>query len=253
MNGELRDIEFSGGKLIVMESGEKGNLYIENSLVHLGDVFLDGISFYNKVGFAMGDQKNEFFSLYYSLNNGKSWNPCHGKVDAKMGENGFAASGSTVHCVNDTTFVFVTGGMESNLYKSTNRGNQWEKNSIPFEKNESSGAFSLAYKSEFEMVVVGGDYQHPERNYMNCFITKNGGANWDIPINGPSGYRSCILFSKGIYYTCGTNGFEYSKDGGFNWINVNSNNYISMCFMNDSLIITTNKNKIHIYPLNQFK
>jgi hypothetical protein len=253
ISGELRDVDFSGGKLICMESGEIGFIYVQNSRIQLGNVFLNGISFYENVGFAMGDQVDGYFSLFYTINSGESWSPCSGKIIATIGENGFAASGSSVRCINDSTFIFVTGGSVSNFYKSTNRGVTWEKYPIPFLGSESSGAFSFVYTSQNQVVVVGGNYQETENKNRNCFVSHNGGVDWVVPQNGPSGYRSCVLYSNGIYFTCGTNGLEYSKDGGKNWIHINANNYISMCFTKNELFVSTNENKIHIYKLNQFQ
>lgn len=254
INVELRDMEFSNEKLICMESGENGNIYLSNGVhVNLGEVFLDGIDFYKNVGFVMGDQVDNCFSLFYSVNNGKSWNICTGKVKSNIGENGFAASGSTVHCLNDSTFIFVSGGSESNFYKSTNRGNSWSKYPIPFEKGESSGAFSISFQSEKECVVVGGDYQRPDYDVNNCFISRDGGVSWNKPNKGPYGYRSCVLYHKGIYFSCGTNGLDYSLDQGENWKKVNKTNYLSMAVFKNTLAVTTSENKIHLYKLEGFQ
>jgi hypothetical protein len=254
INGELRDLEFSSDQLICMESGENGNIYLSNGIkINLGKVFLDGIDFYKNVGFAMGDQVDNCFSLFYSLNNGETWILCPEKVKSNTNENAFAASGSTVHCLNDSTFIFVSGGSESNIFKSTNRGNSWSKFPIPFEKGESSGAFSISFQSEKECVVVGGDYQKPDYALNNCFISKDGGKSWTKPNKGPCGYRSCVLYHNGIYFSCGTNGLDYSLDQGENWKKVNQTNYLSMSIFKNTLAITTSENKIHLYKLELFQ
>jgi Neuraminidase (sialidase) len=39
-----------------------------------------------------------------------------------------------------------------------------------------------------------------------------------------------VIYTDGIYYACGTNGMDYSKDGGETWQNLNDFNTFSMAF-----------------------
>lgn len=252
-SGEFRDIEFSNGKMIVMESGDEGYIYTLKDSTHFPKVFLDGMSFYKKTGFLMGDQVDGYLSLYFSTNSGKNWFPCEGKINAAINENGFAASGTTVHCMNDSTFVFVSGGGASNLYKSKDAGKTWTKYSIPFPNSESSGPFSLAYNTKNELVVVGGDYTKPNDSTSTCFISKNGGTDWISPTSSPNGYRSCVIHHKGIYFACGTNGLDYSLDGGLNWKLVNKKSYFALKIHKDKLAATTPNSSIELFDLELFK
>jgi photosystem II stability/assembly factor-like uncharacterized protein len=250
--GEFRDIEFSKGKLIVMESSNNGVIYLKNHQTHFPNVFLDGMSFNKNTGFLMGDQLNGYLSLYYSINSGSNWLPCEGKVKASENENAFAASGSTVHCFNDSTFIFVSGGGSSNFYKSTNKGKSWLKYPIPFVQSESSGPFSMAYNSENEIVVVGGDYTNPDDSTSTCFISKNGGKDWISPNTSPKGYRSCVIHQNGVYFTCGTNGLDYSKDGGINWKSFSNNSYFALAISKNKLVATTPNSSIELFNLELF-
>jgi photosystem II stability/assembly factor-like uncharacterized protein len=251
--GEFRDIEFSKGKIIVMESGDEGYIYSKKYFSHFPKVFLDGMSFYNNTGFLMGDQVDGYLSLYFSTNSGKNWSPCVGKINASVNENGFAASGTTVHCVNDSTFIFVSGGGASNFYKSTDKGKSWFKSPIPFPHSESSGPFSMAYHSIDDLIVVGGDYTKPNDSTSTCFISKNGGKNWISPTSSPKGYRSCVIYYDGIYFSCGTNGLDYSIDGGMNWKYFNTNSYFALSIFENKLVATTPKSSIELFDLEIFR
>jgi photosystem II stability/assembly factor-like uncharacterized protein len=253
--GELRDIELVNHQILTMQSGDSGlvvNLST-NKRHDFHSVFLDGMDFYGNSGFLMGDPINDTFSLFFTINNGKTWNPCKGKILAEKGEAGFAASGSTVHCLNDSTFMFVSGGLKSRIFISTNHGNSWKDSPIPFPVSESTGPFSITCLGKEHFIAVGGDYKLPNDSLSTCFISTNGGKSWVEPIQRPLGYRSCIIAYKNMLFTCGTNGLDYSLDSGFNWIALNQLNYLSLTIFKDKLIATTASNSIHLFDLKKFK
>lgn len=250
--GEFRDIEFSNGNMIVMESGDEGFIYLKNKAIPFPKVFLDGMSFNNNTGFLMGDQVNGYLSIYYTTDSGKNWLPCQGKIKAVENENAFAASGTTVHCLNNSTFMFVSGGGASNFYKSTDKGKTWFKSPIPFVHSESSGPYSMAYKTNNELVVVGGDYTKPNDSTSTCFISKNGGKDWISPKTSPNGYRSCIIHHNGVYFSCGTNGLDYSMDGGINWKSFDKKSYFALSIYKNYLVATTPNSSIELFNLTFF-
>ncbi len=253
--GELRDIELLHNQVVCMQSGDSGLVVnLKTKKRHDFDsVFLDGMDFYGKSGFLMGDPINDTFSLFFTMNNGKTWNPCKGKILAKKGEAGFAASGTTVHCLNDSTFMFVSGGLQSRFFISTNFGATWNNYTIPFPESESSGPFSIVPFGKDHFIVVGGDYKRPNKNDSTCFISTDGGKSWIEPIKPPIGYRSCIIANKNMLFTCGTNGLDYSLDGGMNWININNLNYLSLTIFRNKLVATTSSHSIHLFDLNNFE
>jgi hypothetical protein len=253
--GELRDIELVQNQIFCMQSGDSGlvvNLST-NKRHDFHSVFLDGMDFYGNSGFLMGDPIKDTFSLFFTINNGKTWNPCKGKILAEKGEAGFAASGSTVHCLNDSTFMFVSGGLKSRFFISTNFGTTWNNYSIPFPESESTGPFSIVPLGKEHFIAVGGDYKLPNDRLSTCFISTNGGKSWIEPIKRPLGYRSCIIAYKNMLFTCGTNGLDYSLDSGFNWIALNQLNYLSLTIFKDKLIATTASNSIHLFDLKKFE
>jgi photosystem II stability/assembly factor-like uncharacterized protein len=224
----------SGDEGLVIQTDWEGksntSFYLKTTAnKELKNVFLDGIAIEKKLGFLMGDPIDGYFTLYFSTNAGEHWNPCSGKIKAFDGEAGFAASGSTVQ-IHAGVFYFVSGGLKSRIHLSKNKGKTWESTEIPFESKDSAGPFSLAIKDKLNMCVVGGDYTKASGIEKNCFFTKDGGKSWQASTTPPSGYRSCVIYTDGIYYACGTNGMDYSTDNGLKWQKLNGLNTFSMAF-----------------------
>jgi hypothetical protein len=256
---EMRDLAFVGENLFGMQSGTYGILaktdgkkfldYIIPSGNIWYGVFLDGMDFKKNTGFIMGDPKDGFFSLSYSLDGGITWKACEGKIPNLEGEAGFAASGTNVQVLNDSTFVFVSGGKKSRYFLSKDRGKTWEWTSLPFLTNSTSGAFSIHMINEKEGVLVGGDYANPDLNLNVAYYTDDGGKFWMNAEVQPRGYRSCVIFKNGVYYTCGTNGIDVSLDMGKEWIPFAEGNFFSMCADEKHLYATMKDGKIKVMEL----
>lgn len=256
---EMRDLAFVGENLFGMQSGTYGILaktdgkkfldYIIPSGNIWYGVFLDGMDFMKNTGFIMGDPKDGFFSLSYSLDGGITWKTCEGKVPNLEGEAGFAASGTNVQVLNDSTFLFVSGGKKSRYFLSKDQGKTWEWTSLPFLTNLTSGAFSIHMINEKEGVLVGGDYANPDLNLNVAYYTDDGGKFWMNAEVQPRGYRSCVIFKNGVYYTCGTNGIDVSLDMGKEWIPFAEGNFFSMCADEKHLYATMKDGKIKVMEL----
>ncbi|MFT5777934.1 MAG: photosystem II stability/assembly factor-like uncharacterized protein [Crocinitomicaceae bacterium] len=254
---EMRDIERSGSNLIGIQSGDNGKLVLLNTgggakIVELPEwkgAFFDGISFLGKRGFLMGDPMNGKFMLYHSNDGGVSWEPTKASIPAFKGEAGFASSGSNVQVINDSTYVFVSGGEKSYFYKTTDNGNNWKGVVLPYYPGESSGAFSVHFSSDSIGVIVGGDYQNFDLKLNTAYYTTDGGESWYNAENEPRGYRACTHESNGIYYACGRNGIDFSYDNGINWIPFANGAYYSLGSNETKLIATTKEGKIQIFDL----
>lgn len=256
---EMRDLDFTGEYLLGMQSGTYGLLaktdgkmfidYITSSNSSWIGTFLDGMDFYGKTGFMMGDPKDGFFSLFYSTDGGMNWMECPEKLKANEGEAGFAASGTNVQVLNDSTFIFVSGGKKSRFFKSTDRGNTWKITSLPYLTSESSGAFSIKMISEDIGVIVGGDYANPDLDMNTCFYTDDGGQFWLNAEDQTRGYRSCVIYAQNVFYACGTNGIDYSTDNGISWKAFAHGNFFSMCADENVLYATIPSGSFQIFEL----
>lgn len=265
---EIRDIQSSfRNEVVAMQTGINGAIiFIDSSgkrtrtpFYENNDttksIFLDGMSFAGNVGFLMGDPINSHFSLYKTKDFGRTWTPCEGKIKAHSGEAAFAASGSTVEIINGD-FSFVSGGLKSRYFISSDMGESWSFFEIPFSSCESCGAYSMCYlpkkSSNFEkdskkIVVVGGDYSKPNESKNTCYYSLNGGKTWKKPKNSPNGYRSCVIEANGILYCCGTSGIDYSKDFGKTWNSLSKENCFTLVANETSILATSTNGKILVF------
>ncbi len=256
---EMRDIEFCGDHLFGMQSGSygvlaktDGNQFVDfvlgsNNVWH--GVFLDGMAFYDSIGFAMGDPKNGFFTLAFSTDCGNTWNACEGKVEHFPDEAGFAASGTNVQVLNDSTFIFVSGGKKSRFFRSNDRGKTWSITSLPYLTSTTSGAFSVLMLDNKYGVIVGGDFANPDMNLNVAYITDDGGKFWMNSSKQPRGYRSCVIEANGILYSCGTTGIDISFDKGDTWIAFADGNFFTMCADEDQLYATMKDGQVKVMEL----
>lgn len=255
---EIRDIEFANGNLFGMQSGSFGVLAKTDKKKFIDfiiperiwiETFLDGMDFHDNIGFIMGDPKKGYFSLYKSEDSGNTWKECETKLSAYEGEAGFAASGTNVQVLNDSTFYFVSGGRKSRFFKSTDRGKTWKITSLPYMTSESSGAFSICMANDSVGVIVGGDYANPDLCLNTCFYTDDGGKFWLNPNVQTRGYRSCVIYSKGVFYAAGTNGLDFSTDNGLTWKPFAHGNFIALTSDEKHLYATIPNGSFQIFEL----
>jgi hypothetical protein len=251
---ELRDIQIIGDEIVAIQSGTTGlAVHLKNNTLEIeklqiwDSVFLDGIDGTNNIAFMMGDPIQNVFSLYKYEKN--KWEKCIGNIAALEGEAGFSASGTNVQVLNDSTFIFVSGGSQSRYFKSSNKGKTWSSKLLPFEQGEGIGAFSVCFKDDLTGVVVGGNYTQPNNKMKNAFYTKDGGKTWEIATISPNGYRSAVHFKQGVFYTCGTNGLDYSLDYGKTWFSISKNCFFAMTSDNENLYLTSKNGIIEVIKL----
>ncbi|MBI1837911.1 MAG: hypothetical protein HYR91_11670 [Flavobacteriia bacterium] len=230
---ELRDIHFFRNEILAMQSGSTGLIIHSSKNINFiektskwENVFLDGFDVKDSIAFMMGDPINGFFSLYKNVSN--KWELCEGKIAAIEGEAGFAASGTNVQIVNDSTFIFVSGGAQSRFFKTMNQGKTWTSISLPFDKGDGIGAFSVHFKDNLNGVIVGGNYLKPTETIHTSFYTKDGGLTWNLSKTNVNGYRSAVCYFNKRYYACGTNGIDFSKDNGKTWEKLSDGNYFAI-------------------------
>ncbi len=225
---------------IIMSSGTPARIYktidggCDWSLVWEDtrpEYFLDAMTFSDeKNGWILGDPINGKWLVLHTTDGGKSWNTLAEKnlPSASDGEAAFAASGTNIQWMDGHLF-FISGGAYSKLYHTANEGNTWDSYFLPMSGGKSKGAFSFIMTSPESGIVVGGDYEKPEEEYENCYVTKDGGKKWiAVKALSPKGYRSCIA-ERGnkLFVTVGTNGSDISENGGLVWENISRQGFNS--------------------------
>ncbi|AFL84056.1 BNR/Asp-box repeat protein [Belliella baltica DSM 15883] len=227
---DFRDIEgLDATSAIAVSAGQPAVIYKtidsgatwEKKYEGPGTAFLDGISFYkNQKGYAIGDPIDGKWMVLETIDAGETWTWLESSPMAEPGEGSFAASGSTILTDQDHIW-FTSGGIKSKVYMSADGGHDWEITDTPIIQGEpSQGIFSISKLDNNNLIAVGGDYLQPDLAYNNTIYSMEVGKNWElISTTFPSGYRSGVTYFPRFHWviSVGTNGSDYSVDGGINW------------------------------------
>lgn len=227
---DFRDIEgldantaiaISAGQPAVIYKTEDSGTTWQRQFEGPETAFLDGISFYkNMRGYAIGDPIDGQWMVLETLDAGETWTWLETSPMAEPGEGSFAASGSTILTDQDHIW-FTSGGLKSKVYLSEDRGHSWKISNTPIIQGEpSQGIFSLTKLDNNNLIAVGGDYLQPDLALNNTINSNEMGRNWElVSTSFPSGYRSGVTYFPRFHWAIavGTNGSDYSVDGGINW------------------------------------
>lgn len=262
---DFRGIQaFDSQTAIVMSSGpgDQSRLYKTTDGCHTWklvftnpdkDGFWDALSLSKVYGYLVGDPVNGTFAIFESTDGGDTWSRRiaskrgpHGEgcrldeFPAKDKEASFAASNQAL-LGSFQYFAFVTGGSVARLAYTDHFDLDFAlcHDSAKFIKlplmqgSTSSGAFAIAAvqgQGFFppRVMVVGGDFQHPNDAHRNALLIKSREglhvpftSYFDLvtPTTPPHGYRSAVTYdpTQNLWITVGPNGTDISRDDGRNW------------------------------------
>ncbi|MFY8020260.1 MAG: WD40/YVTN/BNR-like repeat-containing protein [Bacteroidia bacterium] len=248
---DFRDIEaFSEKKAVMMSSGfpalilytEDGGLSWKESFRSADSaVFLDGMDFWNaRQGVVFGDPINGHFFIMTTNDGGKTWKEfdVSSMPLTKEGEAAFAASGTSIRCLKNGDFAFVSGGAVSRFYYYHKQNKKWDITDIPIVQGKNSqGAFSFAAleKDEYNeglFCFVGGDYLQDslEEDLSNSAWFRSNPPLWFRKkyVQNTHGYRSCVESINSYYLICcGTSGVDISASTGVEkyWKNLSQDSF----------------------------
>lgn len=257
-NLDFRDIHaFNSNEAVIMSSGDGCKIYKTKDqckswqLVYENNaegIFFDGMDFWDdKNGIAFSDPINNQLFIITTNDGGDTWQELTGISipNTLEGEAGFAASGTGITCVGDSTvFIGTGGGAISRIFKSTNRGKTWSVTNTTMRSGEASGIYSMTFTNKNRGVAIGGNYLDSASTKGNCVITINGGQTWLNPESLPSGYKSCVADNgEGVLIATGRTGVDVSFDNGYNWKHVSDDAYYS-CVIKGKDGWLTGKNKM---------
>jgi photosystem II stability/assembly factor-like uncharacterized protein len=223
-----------------VDGGQNWNLIYSNNQE---GIFFSSMEFWDQDnGIAVSDPVKGNWIIIITRDGGKTWE----KVPVKripapvQGEALFAASGTCITLHGDMVW-FASGGPVARVYRSLDRGHNWEVFNTPVLCGESStGIFSIAFKDKRQGIIVGGDYQKPQQTTKNAALTFDGGKTWHLVKDSPpNGFRSCVAYlsldKESLLITTGPSGSDYSLDGGRTWTNFETYGYHSFSFVKNSL------------------
>jgi photosystem II stability/assembly factor-like uncharacterized protein len=226
---DFRDIEgLDAATAIAVSSGQPAVIYKtkdggktwEKKFQGSDKDFFDGMIFHKNDGYVIGDVVDGLWRIVKSKDFGETWTISETSPKGKEGSGSFAASGSGI-MVNEDELWFISGGEESNLYYSPDRGFHWSVFSTPILQGKASqGAFSISLIDNNILFAVGGDFLNENSTEKNAMISLDKGRSWQL-LDGipPSGYRSGVTYYPFHHWliTVGPNGSDFSKNGGKNW------------------------------------
>jgi hypothetical protein len=237
-DGSFDALSFSGTNHV--DFSHPGNPLLRTRVLH-PDIGHHELSEY---GYLLGDPVDGSFRTFHTYDRGSTWLNSGDKFVAKGGETAFAASNQSLVTMQDNfdNMLFITGGSVSRLlynYDGCDFDGLWCYRYTPSvhlplaHGNETSGAVAMAIlpnynfqvKFPYTIVIVGGDYKHPEATtgsaatvYFVGLRALLGRQAWAAH-TPPHGFRSAVAYDEAAktWITVGPNGTDISTDDGRNW------------------------------------
>jgi len=222
-------------------------------------VFYDSMKFWNvNEGIAMGDPQNGCFSIIKTNDAGKTWQKaeCENMPKALDKEAAFAASNSNL-AVHNNHVWFVTGGSNSRVFHSKDKGLNWDAFSTPMTSGgQMTGIYAVDFYNNKLGVMIGGDWNNKGSNEKNKAITQDGGKTWHLLSNGSGpGYCSDIIFIPNTQgkalVAVGTPGIWWSGNQGKSWSQLSKEGFYTVYMKNANEGYLAGKNKVSRFTLNR--
>lgn len=213
-------IAVSAGEPAVIYKTTDGGTSWQLKSQQAAPAFLDGIYFVDRLrGYVLGDPVDGRWMILETQDGGENWMALETAPAAVPGEGGFAASSSSLVAFGEYIF-FGSGGSESNLWQSADRGKTWTKFVSPLTQGEASqGIFALCVLENSTLLALGGDYLKPDGRSGTASIFSLEKGVWSDLGDLLGGYRSGGTYSEQNDWVIavGTNGSDISLDQGKNW------------------------------------
>jgi photosystem II stability/assembly factor-like uncharacterized protein len=189
--------------------------------------FWDAIQYWNKdQGVILGDPVDGVFTVLTVSSSGSELSKVlmPSRFDARN-FGAFAASNSALALGansnhGETPLLWIGMGGKGGTKVLLHTRHVWTESPVPMASgSDSSGIYSLSFKSPRIGVAVGGDYEKPNEAAGTAAWTADGGRHWTAATQPPHGYRSAVAWdaASGAWIAAGTNGSDTSADGGSTW------------------------------------
>lgn len=201
--------------------------------------FFDCMDFWDAShGIAFSDSYEGTFTIISTRDGGEHWQPVSSETlpPATEGEGGFAASGTCLRTIADSSVVIGTGaGARARLLRSDDRGASWKAFETPITGGTSaSGISSVSFLDDMRGFAFGLDLSGDDDPIINVARTLDGGRTWKT-VNSPAipdVYGSAVvpLVDGTMLVVTGPKGIAYSPDGGEHWRSVSDLDHWGLAF-----------------------
>jgi photosystem II stability/assembly factor-like uncharacterized protein len=193
--------------------------------------FYDCMAFYpgGRKGLAVSDPVDGKLRILSTSDRGETWTvlPNTG-MPASDKEYGFAASGDCLVTAGKAAFL-VTGGAQSRVLRSDDRGLTWTAVESGIPKGDAAGGFAGAFASPRHGIAVGGDFAAETKTANNVAYTRDG-RTWTGGVS-LTHIGEDVTFVRGWKLAVATGDYKTSvgtsltRDGGATWTRVSDLGY----------------------------
>lgn len=245
-SGEFRDLIVAKKTIYACVSGDSGIIYKANRKeakeIYRDTSFIDDLVLLKKRSLILLSDpiENELTIKVLDIKNG-ALNK-YGPFSTAEGEAYYAASGTTAQLIGGN-YYHVSGGPNNATFyrRSTFEYHESSSSQLPLPKSEGAGPFSIFMLDKQNGAIVGGNYTKPTNMDSTGIYTSDGGKTWHLAEKQPHGYRSCVTGNSKLFFTCGSNGIDYSTDFGKTWNFLMKGNFCALLLEENTLYATTNK------------
>lgn len=199
------------------------------------EAFFDCFAFWDeRRGLAFSDSVGGRFVILTTDDGGASWRrvPAHAMPDARLGEGGFAASG-TCTIVGDGGRAWIGTGAADNarVLLSADWGASWRAADTPVVAHASAGIASLVQTGPDTLLALGGDIGTPSAPVNGVARSSDGGRSW-TPVGRASGavYGAAHRPGTDMLLAVGPAGIDLSTDLGDTWRRIDERAHWAVAF-----------------------
>ncbi|MCR9154140.1 MAG: hypothetical protein NXI09_08525 [Bacteroidetes bacterium] len=214
----------AGSPGVILRTENSGNSWYEVYRDESEDIFFDAMDFKGPFGFAFSDARDGYtLDILQSRDYGQSWqlfNSEPARLVNHENQGGFAASGTCLKALGDSSFIIVLGGAAASFKYVLDFNNCLDRD-LPIDSGANSkGAFSVDLNDEGHILVVGGDYRADSLSNNTMAISRDFGNSWSeapFPKHLQSRYWSCVQWQGTNIFLSSRYGCAFSFDNGKSW------------------------------------
>lgn len=213
-----------GGASRIYRTTDGGQTWQQTFRNTEAQAFYNCMDFYpgGRRGLAVSDPVDGKFRILATNDGGKSWSvmPSAGMPDS-TGEYNFSASGDCLVIRGRHAWI-GSGGSSARVFHSTDRGRTWTASDSTIPAGESAGVFGLAFRTPWQGVAVGGDFEDPADGADASAYTRHGrtwtGGGDLAHLGEDASWVSVLPRALVVVGESGdTAGSSISLDGGRSW------------------------------------